>query len=873
MKLATTHINTDMDGLASLVALYHLEGPLELAVPGSMDTSTHRFWQDHRDQLPEVMTLRHVRKRLGSEPLERLLVVDTSDRTRLGVIGEYVDEFEEVRAWDTHPSAGEGLPTVEMPPVCACVSALVIDLEAAGKQPSPTEAGLFLLGIHVDTGHFTYLDTTELDHRAAAICLRWGAPIEWAATYAPKGFTVRQLELLERMAQTVEFVNVGGVSVAQLFIELDNYEPDLAVLLGQLLEAENWPAAFLLASISERTFVIGRSQSDLDVSQVVGPLGGGGHARAASTILRGVTLSDARSLVRETLVEQLGRGPTAGQLAVSPFLSLPTDASIREAANLLHQRRINAIPLHAGNGDERRYVGLVSRQEVEAAIRHGLADQPVIEISHSEPIWVDPGAPLGEAARALVNSPSRLILVGTPPRDVGGILTRGIVFRAVAPDPHLAESKRPPRPEMIVSMGKKRLGRAWPIIVRLGELGDERDLPVHVVGGTARDLLLGLPVRDIDLVVEGHAPTLAREASRRVGGVVRVHEAFATASWEVDDDLTIDMASTRSEYYESPAALPRISRAGLRQDLYRRDFTINAVAVSVSPDTLGTIYDPFGGLVDQEHGIIRVLHGLSFYDDPTRAFRAGRFAARLDFKLAPGTLGLMRAALRSGIFGRLSPKRLGTEIEHILEEREVEQAFRLLREWHLLEQIHPDFKAGRRFFERLGQAQAARHRFQGLTSEAVPPQPDVLWIAVASAVPREQRRDRSDMVPGGRARRRLFREGPARVAISLHALSRARTAARAARTLQMMTPAERIVALGWADRKRVVDWLTWWEREGRLIGSAVDGNVLIELGYQPGRLMGEALRAALDAARNGANADEQLRVATRVYDKAQVRKG
>lgn len=859
MDLVTTHINADLDGLASMVALSLLKGAVELGLSGSMDRASRAFLENHRDELPPIHSPRRLNKRLNSEQLETLYVVDTADPTRLGELTQYVPKFAIVEAWDNHPPQPGDLFRVEMPHTKACVSALVLELVEAGIEPTPCEAGLFLCGIHVDTGHFTFMGTTELDHQAAAACLGWGAPADWPNQYSPKGYTARQLELLERMAQGIEFFEEADLTVAFLTLELESYEPDLAVLLEQLREVEKWPVAFLLASSGESIFVIGRSTSFADVGLILRRLGGGGHPEAASAVLRGVSLLDGRAALRQVVAEVIGEGRCAGDVAVKPFQSIAASAQIKKVSDTLHRLRLNALPLTVGRGENKRFVGTVSRQEVDAAIRHGLGGRPVHEISSAAPAWVPPQSPLSQVRKTLLSG-GRLVVVGSPPSDAVGIITRGTLFRSLAADPNLAESRRPPHERTVVGLTKKALNGAWPLVRKLGLLGAELEMPVYLVGGTVRDVMLRLPVRDIDLVVDGSAPKLARAAAKQYGGWVRVHEAFATACWTFDNDLVLDLASTRTEYYQAPAALPTITHAGFHQDLYRRDFTINALAVALDPGALGKIRDPFGGLSDLYNGIVRVLHGLSFHDDPTRAFRAARFAARFEFKVAKETLGLMNGARRAGAFERLSDERLGSEFDLLLEERHVARAFRLLAQWRLLTYIHPKFAANHRFFDNLNRARAARHRFEGF-HQNVPSQADVLWIVLSYAVPQADRESRYRLVRGPIRRKRLWLEGPNRIDKALQELSKSKTASHAGRALEPLTMAERVIALARVRKKSAQEWLLWWEKTGHRIKSDIDGNTLLEKGLKPSPKIALALRTALDEAREGKSREEQLKAA------------
>lgn len=199
------------------------------------------------------------------------------------------------------------------------------------------------------------------------------------------------------------------------------------------------------------------------------------------------------------------------------------------------------------------------------------------------------------------------------------------------------------------------------------------DTPVYLVGGAVRDLLLGRDRTDIDVAVEGDAA----ELGRRLGGEVRAHERFATAT-VCTDGLEIDLATTRSESYPHPGALPVVRPAPLAEDLARRDFTVNAIAVPLAGDP--ELIDPHGGLGDLERATLRVLHERSFVDDPTRALRAARYAARYGLALDPRTDELLRAV----DLGAVSTDRVESELRKLAAEPRARRGFELLDEWGLV---------------------------------------------------------------------------------------------------------------------------------------------------------------------------------------------
>ena len=212
--------------------------------------------------------------------------------------------------------------------------------------------------------------------------------------------------------------------------------------------------------------------------------------------------------------------------------------------------------------------------------------------------------------------------------------------------------------------------------------------PVFLVGGAVRDLLRGAAAVDLDLAVEGDARSVGRELAVRLGATAAEHERFGTAKVRADA-LSFDLATTRREVYERPGALPLVERAPLVEDLRRRDFTINAMAIGLTGEDLGHLYDPYGGVRDLEARVVRVLHDRSFMDDPTRLLRAVRYEARLGLAMDPDTERLARAAAAEQALAMVSGSRVRDELVDLLAELEGPRPIRRLRELELDRAMHP----------------------------------------------------------------------------------------------------------------------------------------------------------------------------------------
>ena len=254
-----------------------------------------------------------------------------------------------------------------------------------------------------------------------------------------------------------------------------------------------------------------------------------------------------------------------------------------------------------------------------------------------------------------------------------------------------------------------RLPRGFaPILRAVFEESKKRGAPLYAVGGCVRDWLLGLETKDLDLVGERDPGPIARFVARRWGGKAEIFERFGTARVLLRGGLRLDLARAREESYPEPAALPEVRPGTLRSDLVRRDFTINAMAASLSERGFGELFDPHGGAADLRRKVLRVLHPGSFRDDPTRMFRAARFACRFSFDLDESTETHRRAAVEAGLVRLLSRERLRGELVRVLEERHPQCALDKLVDWKLAEPVHPRFawpknlEKGEGPWERLG---------------------------------------------------------------------------------------------------------------------------------------------------------------------------
>ena len=680
MELITTHVGADFDALASLLAAGKLYPDAHIALSGGADRNVADFLRLHQEIL-EIEALKDV----DLDAVTTLIVVETGSSSRLGDLGK-VARRPGVRliVYDHHEHEGDlrgGESVVKR--YGATTTILIERIQERGLPVTPLEATIFLLGIYEDTGNLTFASTTAEDVEAVAWLLRQGANLELVSTFLIRGLTPDQRVLLNDLLAHVRYYDVHGARVAITSAAADHYVQEVALLAHRLADVEGADALFVLVSMEDALLIVGRARAPgVDVARVLEAFGGGGHERAASANVRGGDVNAVESRLLELLQDAVLPRATARDLMSWPVRTAGPDTPIAEVGRFLSRYSIAGL-LIADAGEP---VGVISRRDVDRAIRHGLSHAPARAFMSRDVRSVAPGTPLREIEHLMTEENIGRVPVMDEGRLIG-IITRTDVLHALHRTSGLSRQTPPQtqqgaQPPPMADLLQHRLP-PWVqnLLQRAGETGDGQAVHVFVVGGFVRDLLLGRENLDVDLVVEGDGLAYARRLAAHLHAEADLHERFGTAVLRLPDGFRVDVASARTEVYEHPAALPTVEHSSLRDDLARRDFTINAMAIQVNARSFGRLVDPFRGRRDLHAGRVRVLHNLSFVEDPTRIFRGVRFETRYGFHFAPGTERLSRVAIEHGAMARVSPARLRKEVTLTLKEA---QAVPAIERWHAL---------------------------------------------------------------------------------------------------------------------------------------------------------------------------------------------
>jgi len=697
ITVITSHLNADFDALASSLVATKLYSGAQIVLPGSQGKDLRDFLLQSGRYFIDVKRL----KDIDFDQVRLLVVVDTNQKSRIGRLASLLERPDvEVHLYDHHPppsSGGIKATKAFFRPVGANTTLMIRLLREKGMDINPKEATFLALGIYEDTGSFTFSSTTSEDLEAAAWLLQKGADLKAISELLGHRFTTEHVELLNDLLNTAATYTLAGIPVTVAKTSSPVYVEDFAVLVHEIMDMERFSVFFAIVFMGAQILIVGRSRDErVNVGKVLRAIGGGGHPMAASATLKGLTLAEAEERLISELHKQLGTEPRVKDIMSYPVISVLPDTSISQANDKLTRYGITVLPIVYGG----KVLGLISRRTVEKAIYHGLADLMVREYMTTDFEVISPEDTFAKVQEIIVNHRQRFVPVVDEGRIKGikGVITRTDLLQILTGDatrrPETLLSGREQR-KNVVSLLRERLSlRILDLLLNAGKVAEDLGFHVYVVGGFVRDLLLRRPNLDVDLVVEGDGIAFANAFASRFGARVRAHQKFGTAVMIFHDGLKVDVATARWEYYKYPAAMPTVALSSIKLDLFRRDFTINTLAIKLNPKEFGLLIDFFGGQRDIKGHIIRVLHSLSFVEDPTRVFRAVRFEQRYGFRIGKHTLSLIRNAVRLDIISRLSGRRLLGELILILNEPDPRHAIGRLTELGVLKLIYPDLELG-----------------------------------------------------------------------------------------------------------------------------------------------------------------------------------
>lgn len=850
MKLITSHIGSDFDSLASMVAASKLYDGAVMSFSGSACRTVREFLKRFPGRW-EVLTPR----KIHLEDVEMLIVVDARSRGRIGPFSKLLDLPDvKVHLYDHHPPSQDEIPAEKriIEPVGAVTTLMVEILLREGIPISPQDATLYAMGIYEDTGALTFGPTCRRDYEAIARLRELGADMTLLPVHVELSLSSAEKHLQDELVEKSWQRYINGAKVILSVLECPHYIEGLSLFVHRLRDYFDADVALAAVSMEKRTYVVARSKEGiLDVARLLAPLGGGGHPQASSLTLTEVTPQEAIENLEKALWRAIKPAVTVRDIMTSPVMALDSDLSVDEAYRVMIRYGHAALPII----DEGKLLGIITRKDLDKAQLHGLGTVAVSEYMTEGVITISPKASVAEAHRLMVSyNIGRLPVIEG--ENLQGIVTRTDLLRALYPV-SLPEEERhlmPPLPweEKLSFLMEQRLV-PWvnELLKKIGKRANEMGMKAYVVGGFVRDLLLNRPNFDLDVVIEGNGVAFMKSWEAE-GCKASIHQRFQTGTLTFPEGHRVDIATARREFYEFPVAQPTVASDSLKHDLYRRDFTVNAMAISLNEENWGVLVDYFGGRRDIRQKKLKMLHNLSFVEDPTRVFRGVRLEQRLHFTMEDNTLRLLKSCVRGGLLNLLSGLRVKSELEYILREVRPYKAVRRLQELGIWENLFPGLEMGPTSLTLMRRLAVFIRR---LSRDL--PEGDQTWVAFLAALVADNGEDfqrsvmdRLNLSPGERKLMEvcLFRRGVAENDLGGRG---DRPPSDIYTYLEKVPP---VAALFWAAatertrvRRRILLYLTRWHK----VEPMLTGQDVLDMGFRPGPHIGLILKDLRDARLDG----------------------
>jgi tRNA nucleotidyltransferase (CCA-adding enzyme) len=680
LKVILTHENTDFDALAAQLAASKLYSDAVPVLARRLNREVRAFATSYGDQLPFVTADELPRRRVTEA-----IIVDAQSVPSI----KGMDAKTALTVIDHHPMQGEPKPTATytIDEVGATTCMLVEKLRELRISPTPLEATLLLLGIYEDTGSLSYPTTTARDLRCAAWLLEQEANLKVANDFLRHPLDERFQAIYGQLVENARWRYLQEQAILIAIAHLDEYLDELSTLAHKLDDVFDPDASFLLFVFKDQIQMIARSSSTaINVGDIARRFGGGGHGSAAAALIQGIALEQLLEQLDTALKEHVTPPVTVREIMSFGVHTLHPDISLSDADTMMRRYGHEGFPVV----EDGQLVGVVTRREIDRALHHGLGKASVRAYMHTGDMAVSPSDSVSTVQQVMTDHG-----VGQVPvvenGHVLGIVTRTDLIKL------WTVHERPSRRQEIQQLLSKSLpAPLLDLLVQARDTANRMGYSLYVVGGFVRDLLLGKPTLDLDLVVEGDAIALAQELVKQVKGRVRSHDRFGVAKIILGGTAGtnlppwLDFVTARTEFYQHPTALPEVERSSIKQDLYRRDFTINTMAICLDRDHYGELLDFYGGERDLRDKLIRVLHNLSFVEDPTRILRAARLAQRLGFTIEGRTAELIDDAL--GLLDRVTGPRLRHELDLILKEQSPAEIIQALDDLDVLCHLEPGLK-------------------------------------------------------------------------------------------------------------------------------------------------------------------------------------
>jgi len=691
-KIIVAHKNPDFDAFSATVGAKLLYPDHVIVHSGEGSNNLQEFMTIYEEKFPFYME-----KEVDYSCVKEAVVCDTSIPERLGKKIQTIFKNPEIKVtiFDHHPVDSSRIfphqqnKQITLEEIGSASTLIVEQLQRKNLKIKVEESTLLAIGIYEDTGNFLFSSTTPRDMRACGFLLEQQANIDVISAFVKTEMTREQIELMKELENNIEQKVINQVDIHISTSEIDGFVGGLNLITSKIWLTKGFDTYIAVVKMGDKTYIVGRTLSpDVNLGELMGKLRGGGHKRAAACKMIDVTLEEALEKLNVELVNYVSAAVKASDIMSYPVKTLLSKMQIKRAYKIMNLTGYGGIPII----EDDKLVGIVVRRDVQKAMDHGLGSNPVKSIMSTNLVVADWDDSVELVKQKMIeNGVGRIPVIRNG--ILAGLITRTDIIREVYhhekrhallvnEDSKIFNAKK--------LMLKNLSLKLYRFLESLGEVAEKTGYKIFIVGGFVRDLLLGYDNLDIDVVVEGNAIEFTQKLKEYQSIKAEIHNKFLTSKVTfLQEAIEIDFATARTEYYEYPGALPSVDQAHLKKDLYRRDFTINALAIALNTDSFGRLIDYFGSRKDIETGKIKILYNTSFIDDPTRILRGIRYEQRYGFSMEERTLEHLKKALQDEYLEKISGGRIRYELNRILEENQRIQIIKRLGELNIIKHLFP----------------------------------------------------------------------------------------------------------------------------------------------------------------------------------------
>ena len=706
MYLITSHLNTDFDSLASMIAIQKLYPDAVICPPGAMSRKVRDFLSRHGHQwVAKILKP----KKIPLDEVTLMIVVDTRSRQRIGAFAALAGRKDvAVHVYDHHPSTHDDIQAEEFvyEEIGAVTTMIFEQLLSERKEITPEEATLFALGIYDDTGALTYETTTERDIAAISYLRELGADLSGILSQVETDMSSDDRKLLDTLAENTRELYINGAKIDLTWAETEQYVQGLSLFVNKLKEyCDSHVTIAVVNNGGKKINIIARSvEGILNVKEFLAPYGGSGHYQAGSATVAERDIHELLQEIEKRLASAIKPMVKVEDIMNSPVIAVSPDARVDEGYRTMLRFGVKSLPVADENGE---VVGMMTRKDLDKAHLHGLDRARISDFMTQGIISLSAEASIDEAHRMMATYGFEKMPVLDENGKLIGTLSRATLLKALYRS-GLFSSEENSRDstgflwvENVTDLMENSFSlKTLSLLRRVGTKAHELGMKAYLVGGTVRDILMGVHNMDIDISVEGDAEKLVSSWDEP-GCRATLHGRYKTGTISFPDGEKVDVATARREFYEYAAATPIVQNSSLKQDLSRRDFTVNAMSISLSENDWGTLTDNFGGRADLKDKLLKILHNLSFVEDPSRVLRGVRLEQRLNMTFEDNTMRLLKSAVRGGLLECLSTTRVRAELELISKETCFRKIVLRMCELGIWEALFPGMKVTKNVDQRL----------------------------------------------------------------------------------------------------------------------------------------------------------------------------